>query len=218
MAGRKNMMKDKTLDALYEVYGGKAGWLSHLTEMLLLAPHEMEYLEWRDELNEAVDKKLAEWDKEIEREGGLDIYQEEDLAKKLVLVNNKIKAIETEADRWEGDNRFVFLGLSELDKLAGLRWRLRNRLLDQELPERKVKITDAEIDLARSVPLWKLFQNLPKSRKVLCPYHKEKTPSFHVYDRGYCFGCGISVDAIKWEIDQLGLSFIDAVKGLVVIS
>lgn len=54
-----------------------------------------------------------------------------------------------------------------------------------------------------------------RSYTGLCPFHKEKTPSFHVNeDRGFyhCFGCGESGDAIKFLREQDGLSFVDAVR------
>src|SRR5246127_5898447 len=40
-----------------------------------------------------------------------------------------------------------------------------------------------------------------KSYKGLCPFHREKTPSFHVdRDKGlfYCFGCGTGGDVFKF--------------------
>lgn len=51
----------------------------------------------------------------------------------------------------------------------------------------------------------------------LCPFHKEKTPSFHVHDeRGYyyCFGCKASGDVIKFVQEVDGLAFAEAVRML----
>lgn len=172
--------------------------------------------EFCDQPEVDLQKRLSLWESQIEREGGLEIYNEIDPRIKLRMVNEKIASIEQQSDQFSGDSKFLFLELS-LDVLRGLRWRLRNQILALELPDRKALITDQEIEIARSIPLEKLFHVLPKSRKVICPYHADKTPSFHVYQRGYCFSCGVSIDSIQWAMDQLGLSFVEAVKALCVI-
>jgi len=51
----------------------------------------------------------------------------------------------------------------------------------------------------------------------LCPFHKEKTPSFHVNpERGFyhCFGCHASGDAIKFLKETEGLDFVEAIRRL----
>ncbi len=48
-----------------------------------------------------------------------------------------------------------------------------------------------------------------------CPFHQEKTPSFHVDDRKgfyYCFGCHAKGDAISFLKEQENVSFIEAVE------
>lgn len=50
-----------------------------------------------------------------------------------------------------------------------------------------------------------------------CPFHKEKTPSFHVNpERGFyhCFGCKESGDAIGFVTKIEGLNFVEAVRRL----
>ncbi len=50
-----------------------------------------------------------------------------------------------------------------------------------------------------------------------CPFHGEKTPSFHVEDekaRYYCFGCHAKGDAISFLMDMQSMSFIEAVTAL----
>lgn len=61
------------------------------------------------------------------------------------------------------------------------------------------------------------LQKAGREYKACCPFHEEKTPSFHVNDeKGFyhCFGCGAHGDAIKWMTDHQGLPFMDAVKDL----
>lgn len=51
----------------------------------------------------------------------------------------------------------------------------------------------------------------------LCPFHKEKTPSFHVSpERGYyhCFGCKESGNAIDYLMKVEGRTFVEAVRAL----
>jgi len=50
-----------------------------------------------------------------------------------------------------------------------------------------------------------------------CPFHREKTPSFHCDDgrgRYHCFGCGASGDIFRFLTELDGLSFFDAVEQL----
>src|SRR5512144_2636464 len=54
-----------------------------------------------------------------------------------------------------------------------------------------------------------------KSHKGLCPFHREKTPSFTV-DRGkglfYCFGCGVGGDVFKFLSLTERFTFPEAVE------
>lgn len=50
-----------------------------------------------------------------------------------------------------------------------------------------------------------------------CPFHGEKTPSFHCEDqkgRYHCFGCGVSGDHFRFLVELDGLSFPEAVERL----
>jgi len=51
----------------------------------------------------------------------------------------------------------------------------------------------------------------------LCPFHKEKTPSFHVSEergRYHCFGCQASGDVFRFLQETEGLTFVEAVRKL----
>jgi len=51
--------------------------------------------------------------------------------------------------------------------------------------------------------------------KGCCPFHGEKSPSFHVYDDHFhCFGCGVHGDAISFVMQSEGASFPEAVERL----
>ena len=48
-----------------------------------------------------------------------------------------------------------------------------------------------------------------------CPFHGEKSPSFHCEDRKgryHCFGCGVTGDHFRYLTELEGLSFPEAVE------
>ncbi|MEZ5841917.1 MAG: DNA primase, partial [Hyphomicrobiales bacterium] len=50
-----------------------------------------------------------------------------------------------------------------------------------------------------------------------CPFHQEKTPSFHCDDRRghyHCFGCGASGDHFRFLVETEGMAFPEAVERL----
>lgn len=74
--------------------------------------------------------------------------------------------------------------------------------------------------IRRRVSLSGLIGRTVKLRKStggfvgLCPFHQEKTPSFHVSDaRGsyHCFGCGAHGSLFDWVMETQGRSFAEAV-------
>jgi DNA primase len=55
------------------------------------------------------------------------------------------------------------------------------------------------------------------SRKGLCPFHDEKSPSFNVrpsVGSYHCFGCGVGGDVFKFVMEIEGLSFVETVERL----
>ncbi len=54
----------------------------------------------------------------------------------------------------------------------------------------------------------------------LCPFHDEKTPSFHVYADGHfhCFGCGAHGTALGFLMDYENVSFPEAVEALAALA
>lgn len=83
-------------------------------------------------------------------------------------------------------------------------------------------MTDAEIAQARGdgVFLYGLIsphvrlRRSGKDWKGPCPFHREKTPSFVVYEDGHyhCFGCGAKGTAFDWFMQREGISFPEAVE------
>ena len=76
-------------------------------------------------------------------------------------------------------------------------------------------------ELRARTPIAPLVGRRVKLRKAgrnwtgCCPFHAEKTPSFHVYDDHFhCYGCGAHGDAISFWMQSSGLSFPEAVQTL----
>lgn len=75
----------------------------------------------------------------------------------------------------------------------------------------------AQADILRVVGESVQLRKSGATYKGLCPFHGEKTPSFHVNpDRGFfhCFGCGVGGDVFKFVELQEKLSFPEAVRNL----
>ena len=86
------------------------------------------------------------------------------------------------------------------------------------IPESTIEEIKARTDLADLISSYGIqLRRTSGGYMACCPFHHEKTPSFHIHpDRGFyhCFGCGESGDCIKFVQKQEGLSFIEAVKKL----
>ncbi|MCS7208195.1 MAG: DNA primase [Fimbriimonadales bacterium] len=73
------------------------------------------------------------------------------------------------------------------------------------------------IDLVELVSHYVRLERAGKNFKGLCPFHAERTPSFHVspaLNRFHCFGCGASGDAVAFLMRIEGLSFREALRRL----
>ncbi len=85
------------------------------------------------------------------------------------------------------------------------------------LAELRARLALSDI-IGRSVSFDRRKSN-PRKRDywACCPFHHEKTPSFHVDDdkgRYYCFGCGAKGDAVTFLMEKQSLSFREAVTAL----
>lgn len=69
-----------------------------------------------------------------------------------------------------------------------------------------MQVVQERVPLRRSGTTW----------KGLCPFHGEKTPSFHVYEKGFfkCYGCGVGGDVIKFVELHDRIAFPEAVRQL----
>jgi len=80
---------------------------------------------------------------------------------------------------------------------------------------------DSDVDKAKQYPIEKLYEgSLKRAGRLLsglCPFHKERTPSFIVYtedNHWYCFAESIGGDSISFYMKKTGCNFIDTIKAL----
>jgi len=85
------------------------------------------------------------------------------------------------------------------------------RYIADQFVERVRQATDIVRLVQESLPL----RRAGSAYKALCPFHKEKTPSFHVNPERQifkCFGCGAAGDVFTFVMKMEGLGFGEAVR------
>lgn len=85
------------------------------------------------------------------------------------------------------------------------------------IPREIVEAIRDRTDIVEVVSRHVQLQRRGNSWVGLCPFHQEKTPSFHVVPSKamyHCFGCQASGDVFRFLAELEGLSFIEAVKEL----
>lgn len=84
-------------------------------------------------------------------------------------------------------------------------------------PQSFIDDLKAQADIVQVVQDYVPLKKTGNSYRGLCPFHSEKTPSFHVHrDKAFfhCFGCGTGGDVLKFMELQEKLGFQDAVRHL----
>lgn len=85
------------------------------------------------------------------------------------------------------------------------------------IPEEFLSELRDRVDIADVVGSYVRLKKSGSSFKALCPFHKEKTPSFMVNrERGIykCFGCGASGNVFTFVMETQKVGFVEAVKTL----
>ena len=80
----------------------------------------------------------------------------------------------------------------------------------------KERILDAA-DIQSVVGDFINFKRQGNNLVACCPFHGERTPSFHVNtarNRYHCFGCGRDGDAAQFLMEKEGMSFNQALEWL----
>ncbi len=116
-----------------------------------------------------------------------------------------------------------WLGITDCEELLKIRDHISRLERLQSVSEGcasapRGSVSPAAIEQARSVPIQDLInQPMRKSGRTfvgLCPLHKEKNPSFYIYQETnsfFCFGCHVGGDVIEFIRLQQGFSFREAI-------
>lgn len=79
-------------------------------------------------------------------------------------------------------------------------------------------LTEDQIQQARDFPVEDLIDTKKNRKMWCCPFHEEKTGSFHIYPNNgwHCFGCQAhGNNAIDYVMKKSKLEFVEAVKYLI---
>ena len=85
------------------------------------------------------------------------------------------------------------------------------------IPDEKKEEVRGAADIVEVVEDYVKLKRSGRSWKGLCPFHDEKTASFHVTpDLGIykCFGCGESGDVFNFVMEMEGVGFVEAMRSL----
>ena len=85
------------------------------------------------------------------------------------------------------------------------------------IPDEKKEEVRGAADIVEVVEDYVKLKRSGRSWKGLCPFHDERTASFHVTpDLGIykCFGCGASGDVFNFVMEMEGVGFVEAMRSL----
>jgi len=85
------------------------------------------------------------------------------------------------------------------------------------IPEHKIAEIQRAIDIVELISGYMPLKRVGTRYKALCPFHQEKTPSFHVSPERQifkCFGCNVGGDVFKFVMLKERVEFPEAVRML----
>jgi DNA primase len=120
---------------------------------------------------------------------------------------------------WE-QNIYSFLKDEDLSRLLFSKDELRAWRRDEILMKSQGRSGDVEAirrasDIVDVISLYVPLKESGRNFKGLCPFHKEKTPSFNVNQERqffYCFGCGAGGDVFNFVMRIENMTFLEAAE------
>lgn len=95
--------------------------------------------------------------------------------------------------------------------------RIQSRLSFTPSPYTK-GVSEEEKAKAKAFPLAELYGGKLRGSQGLCPFHDEKTPSFHINKKKNtwkCYGCDTFGDTIDFVMKRDKVSFLEAVRTII---
>jgi DNA primase len=89
--------------------------------------------------------------------------------------------------------------------------------MPQAIPKQMMEDIRFHSDIVQVISAYMPLQRNGANFKALCPFHKEKTPSFHVNTQRqsfHCFGCGKGGDVFSFIMEHESMDFMSAVRML----
>ena len=86
-----------------------------------------------------------------------------------------------------------------------------------QIPDSFLQELSLRLDIEQLVSPHVQLRRAGRSMVGLCPFHNERTPSFHIYPENnsfFCFGCGAGGSAYNFVMRMERLDFVEAVKAL----
>ena len=190
---------DEGLKHIYFRFRSEPAWLTRISAVLGLTEAEERFLEDIDAGYAALEK---EWRRQKHEIPSVD----------PVWANERrLEYLRSEVRRLSMNKYRAFISVNDEIRLE----KFKREIMWREEPKTGKSINERDIMLAKAVPIFHLLgKNI--GDKVLCPWHEDKRPSFHLYadGKGYCFSCKKTATAIDWLMQIRGLSFVMAVKRL----
>jgi DNA primase len=100
--------------------------------------------------------------------------------------------------------------------LASLQ-RLNERKIEPVIPSETIEQIAAANDIVEVIGAYFPVKRAGANFKALCPFHQEKTPSFHVNPQRqtfHCFGCGVGGSVFRFVMEYEHIDFPSAVRKL----
>jgi DNA primase len=110
---------------------------------------------------------------------------------------------------WKAPQRWVNFGIASESKRA----KNKSRVIPSETIEQVAAANDIVEVIGTYFPLKRAGANF----KALCPFHQEKTPSFHVSPQRqtfHCFGCGVGGSVFRFVMEYEHVDFPAAARKL----